>query len=378
MSEFNLNIFNLIIVSGVLHGLIFSAIIFANKKYNSNNIIYLGFVVLFLSLSNLQYWLIDTQIIEKISSLKYIFIPWQWLVLPMFYLYVHYFIGKSQLRKTVKRLLFGPFIFVLIIFSSLNIYAILINTTYDVPSHFQRGIYVYLEFLSIAFNIVMMYVTYKLIVQYEEDTSYNIKWVKSETNWLKKLIYWGFGICICWVIAISLVAIFNLNYSHLFYPMWIGISILVYWIGYVGITKSQQLKNRIALRKKRIGAVENKNAQIENKPSTFDRIKDLIRDQKIYMNPNLSLEMLSEELQLSEGYISQLFTKNTSPNFNDYINQLRVEDTKVMLLDSDYDNYTIESIGLESGFNSKSSFYSSFKKFTGKTPLEYKKSIRKS
>nr|WP_298556261.1 helix-turn-helix domain-containing protein [uncultured Algibacter sp.] len=86
--------------------------------------------------------------------------------------------------------------------------------------------------------------------------------------------------------------------------------------------------------------------------------------------------MLSKELNLSEGYISQLINKNSNLNFNDYINSLRITDAKNMLVDSEYNNYTILAIGLESGFNSKSSFYTAFKKFTGKTPVEYKKSVR--
>ncbi len=47
-----------------------------------------------------------------------------------------------------------------------------------------------------------------------------------------------------------------------------------------------------------------------------------------------------------------------------------------MLTYTEYDNYTIVAIGLEAGFNSKSSFYTAFKKFTGKTPIEFKKSVR--
>ncbi|WP_363317970.1 helix-turn-helix domain-containing protein [uncultured Algibacter sp.] len=101
-----------------------------------------------------------------------------------------------------------------------------------------------------------------------------------------------------------------------------------------------------------------------------------IKSNKNYLNPNLSLKILSKELNLSEGYISQLINKNSNLNFNDYINSLRITDAKNMLVDSEYNNYTILAIGLESGFNSKSSFYTAFKKFTGKTPVEYKKSVR--
>ncbi|MGK0448800.1 MAG: YesN/AraC family two-component response regulator, partial [Polaribacter sp.] len=90
----------------------------------------------------------------------------------------------------------------------------------------------------------------------------------------------------------------------------------------------------------------------------------------------VSLTTLSKEFNLSEGYISQLINNNSDLNFNDYINSLRVNEAKEMLFNIEYENYTIIAIGLEAGFNSKSSFYSAFKKFTNKTPNEYKKYVR--
>ncbi|MDO5986520.1 AraC family transcriptional regulator [Flavivirga amylovorans] len=221
-----------------------------------------------------------------------------------------------------------------------------------------------------------MFLVHKMILIHEKDKSFNISWVKSETDWLKKLIYTGLIICSCWFAALLIVIIYNLNKSFIFYPLWIGISALVYWIGYVGISKSQQLKKRIELRKKRIINFK-KNLLVEQKKTKgFSKVENHVKVNKSYLNSNLSLETLANDLNLSEGYISQIINKNSNFNFNDYINSLRINDAKAMLTNIEYDNYTIIAIGLEAGFNSKSSFYTAFKKLTGKTPIEYKKSVR--
>ncbi len=374
MGSLNFNLLNIIIISGVVQGFIFSIIILTQKKFITNNTVYLGLVVLFLSLSNLQYWLLDTHLANNYRWFKLIYIPWHWLVLPMFYMYVHKFIGRKKFSDKIKASLIAPFFIVLLI----HILHILFNSSPNSVLHFQRSIYVYLEFFSFFFNVFIMLFVYKMIIKHERDKSFDIQWVKSETNWLKKLIYTGLLVCLCWLIALTIVVIYNLNKSYIFYPMWIGISILIYWIGFTGINKSQELKKRIELRNKRIldfkknGLPENNNKKLKG----FNKIENHIKAQKSYLNPNLSLEILAKEFNLSEGYISQLVNKNSNLNFNDYINSLRVNDSKNMLANNQYNNYTILAIGLESGFNSKSSFYAAFKKFTGKTPVEYKKGVR--
>ncbi|QMU65477.1 MAG: helix-turn-helix domain-containing protein [Flavobacteriaceae bacterium] len=376
VNNLNFNIFNIIIISGVLHGVFFSLITLIQKKDKPDNITYLSLTVLFLSLSNLQYWVFDTLIIDRYEFLKYIYIPWQWLVLPMFYLYVYKFIGTRSIGFKKISLLIGPFVIIVFIHILQLLYKFAINTGYQIPSHFKRGVFVYLEFFSIIFNVLIMYFTYQLIVKHENDKSYNIHWVKSETNWLKKLIYIGLTICVFWLFAIVIVVVFNLNKSYFFYPMWIGISILVYWIGYVGLIKSKQLKERIELRKKRIRNFKSRLSKDKSEPKSFTRIKKLIVENKLFLDPNLNLTSLSKKLNLSEGYISKLINENTQLNFNDFINGLRVDEAKDILKNEDFDNYTILAIGLESGFNSKTSFYTTFKKYTDTTPNNFKKLVR--
>ena len=75
---------------------------------------------------------------------------------------------------------------------------------------------------------------------------------------------------------------------------------------------------------------------------------------------------------MSISSISKLINGREGCNFSDYINKYRVSEAKKLLADKNFDPYTIVAIGLECGFNSKSTFYTAFKKFTGQTPTQYR------
>ena len=370
MVDLNINVFNIIIISGVVYGFIFSGFVISQKVKNT---IYLALVVLFLSLSNLQYWIFDTNYVSTLKYLRFIFIPWQWLILPMFFLYVANFIGKDVLTKRIKFILFSPFFFVLFLHILQLSYKFFVNSNYEIPSHFERGFFAYIDFFSIIFNIVIMIASYKMIKSYEDDTSFNLNWVKSETGWLKTLIQIGLIICFCWFIAIAAVLLFSFSKTFLFYFMWILMSLLIYWIGHTGLNKSEQLEKRIEVRQKKINSIlKNKNKN-KNNSKSFNSIKDIIENKKIYLNPKLSLSILSEKLNLSESHISRLVKQNTELSFTDYVNKFRIEEAMDMLKNNEFDKYNIEIIGLESGFNTKTSFFNAFKKFTGMTPNQFKK-----
>ena len=110
--------------------------------------------------------------------------------------------------------------------------------------------------------------------------------------------------------------------------------------------------------------------------SIFDeielRLKEKIFQEQVYLNPGLSLNSLAKELGTNEKYLSQFINKTYNKNFSLFLNEYRIEFAKKTLVDIEYSNYTLEAIGALSGFNSKSSFNSTFKKITGETPSEYK------
>lgn len=98
----------------------------------------------------------------------------------------------------------------------------------------------------------------------------------------------------------------------------------------------------------------------------------LITKKELYINSQLTLAETAKELNVSPHVLSQVINEKFNKSFNIYINELRIERAKMLLLSNK--NFTIEGIGYESGFNSKSSFFTVFKKITGQTPAEYQKS----
>jgi len=100
-------------------------------------------------------------------------------------------------------------------------------------------------------------------------------------------------------------------------------------------------------------------------------------EQKPYLDQSLTLKSLSEKISIYSHHISQLLSTCLDKNFNNFINEYRVEDVKMMFMDEDYDEDTILSIAYQSGFNSKATFNSIFKKSTESTPSQYRKICRK-
>lgn len=118
--------------------------------------------------------------------------------------------------------------------------------------------------------------------------------------------------------------------------------------------------------------IQNEKSSFTNDNAYFKQFCHLINKEKIYTDENLSLTSVAEQLNISANYLSQLVNELSNCNFSDFINRRRVEEAMGFLIHPDYTNYTITAIGLESGFNSRSAFYSAFKKHTGTTPTEYR------
>ncbi len=107
------------------------------------------------------------------------------------------------------------------------------------------------------------------------------------------------------------------------------------------------------------------------------KIIAFMEDDKGYMNSNLSLPILAQKLDIPKQYISEILNVHLKTNFQDFVNGYRIEAFTKKLNNPEYANLTLVGIAKEVGFNSKSNFYTAFKKAKGITPTEYKKSLVK-
>ena len=119
-------------------------------------------------------------------------------------------------------------------------------------------------------------------------------------------------------------------------------------------------------------------SQMERKQDT--REKEIIRQACEYISlhiddPCLSLQTISESVKLSASYFSQLFKEEKGTGVNNYITESRVELSKQLLLST---NCTCEMIALQTGFTTATYFGRVFKKKTGLTPNEYRRSLKSS
>ncbi|MBN1301849.1 MAG: AraC family transcriptional regulator [Melioribacteraceae bacterium] len=112
---------------------------------------------------------------------------------------------------------------------------------------------------------------------------------------------------------------------------------------------------------------------------TEERAKEILNDllmlmtaDKPYKDNSLTLNKLALILSVTPHNLSEVLNSRMNQNFFDFINKYRVDQVKSDLTEKSKNNLTLLSIAMDAGFNSKSSFNSIFKKFTGMTPTEYK------
>lgn len=152
--------------------------------------------------------------------------------------------------------------------------------------------------------------------------------------------------------------------------------VLSYLIGYAIITMPVGVHHS----KKKIGVTDFKKydksgLSKEKACEIAEKLNALCKNEKIYLDTKISIKVASEKIDVPAHHVSETLNRLLGQSFSDYINNYRIEEFKRLLVDPNYQNYSILGLAFEAGFNSKATFNASFKKFTKTTPSQYKAEI---
>ena len=157
---------------------------------------------------------------------------------------------------------------------------------------------------------------------------------------------------------------------------------VLHWITWTGFIRDEALipvfenydSNNTSIKENS----ENKNTlKFNTENEHYKALILLFEKDEIFLEPDLSLYVLSKKLGISKSYLSALINKTTNKNFYNFVNSYRTEYLISLFKEKKNKDFTILSLAYDAGFNSKSTFQSFFKKNKGKTPSQYIKSLER-
>jgi AraC-like DNA-binding protein len=228
----------------------------------------------------------------------------------------------------------------------------------------------------------------------------------TESKYLDWLKFLAWGIITVWIISAAGLLLYNFSVFNI--PQYGGLAGnlalcgLIFLIGYFGVKQEAIFnfasKNNGTVLPEEIEEIIDSSLTREeiafqenvSKPALNDKYKNsglskqkslelsealgtLMNDKKPYRDTELTLFTLAKQLGIHPNHLSQIINQHHNQNFFDYINEYRVNDVKDALFSGKYYNHSLLGIAHEFGFYSKASFNRAFKKFTGMTPSEFKK-----
>jgi AraC-like DNA-binding protein len=191
--------------------------------------------------------------------------------------------------------------------------------------------------------------------------------------WVKILVY-GFLAVWVWGLFIAAGLIFNNHYAL---PIAAGVMGLVsnYVICFLlgAILVSICIRSGSVEQLEYIQVPDNTQGNLLVDPNEIEYLESVMREKKLFLDPNFNLEDLANTLGWSPRALSSLINRYYECSFYEFVNKYRIEEAKILMLDEKHKSSTILDIMYEVGFNSKTTFNGCFKKYVGITPREFKK-----
>ena len=370
--------FKTILLLGSIQGFIVSSLLFFSKKNRySNSVLSLLIFLITLACFNL-YGNYENWFGSSFLRLTADIIP---LVVvmpfgPLLWFYVQSVLDPSFKITKKQRIHFYPVLLDLVPSLTVIIYIIGYFTGLIRGKPGPWGIFidtynVYADIPRWSSITIYVWLSWKYLKAYKTKLNGNLNGQTDNYRWLRQFVLAFIIFQSVWFVYLVPYVIPQYTDKILdtfdWYPIYIPMAILIYWLGIKGYIISQ----RQIVADKKINAASSISSQLADK--VIGSLLKAMGDDKIFLNPNLNVAILSEHTGITPRIISAVLNQHLQKSFNEFVNGYRVSEFKERILNPDMNNLTIAGIAFECGFNSQATFQRTFKELTGQSPSEFRK-----
>jgi len=389
------NVVDVVMVLAASQGVFLAILIFhKHRKIFANR--FLGLLMLCFSIILYNLSLSDLGYQARFPRLTLFLIGVPFIAIPLHFLYARYLIHVSD-RFTARELLhFMPFgLYVL------SIVPLLLKSQEAVRMLFRDQdirqlpvVFILFNWTVTAMGLVYMLLTVSMLARYVRRIKNEFSTIdKIKLDWLRNMTVM---IAFAWASFFleNMLLLFKINLSNFTFSSFM-VSVFVYAMGYLGLLKTEVFTiPEIADSIRRIPAAdeadpgripgpdpktgikyEKSGLSPEKAKEILEALLRFMETDKPYADCDLTLAQLAKRLSVTPHNLSEVINTRTGHNFYDFINQYRVEQVKKDLADHSKRDFKLLAIGLDAGFNSKTTFNTIFKRHTRLTPSGYREKL---
>jgi len=385
-TDIHVGIVDVLIFLGVFQGLLLSWFFIKNSNNTKKANLFQGLLLIALSLAIFEEWLNSTGYIVKVLWLTNFSESLNFVFGPLLYLYVIFSLGPEEKKKTLVH--FIPFFF----------WFLYMFLAFAQPDEYKYNSYVETkhpdwEYLDVQLSVpddplgIREYVNQLMVLQMVAYFIVTIIILNRKFRLMKQSLFRTDNellVILRNTVIHFLVIIAILIITKLYFGMAsdVGNNIVASYISFMIYATSYQILNRSDFFD-RPGSFFSFPQMKYQKSSLSDDSKEMIlakilreMEEKRYFTNNLaSLSGLSKQINESSHHVSQVINEKMDKNFFELLAFYRVEYARTLIGEDKEAKLTVEELAELVGYNSKSSFNIAFKKFTGLTPSEYRKSL---
>ena len=368
MQQFPITFVTLLVASAIINGMLFSVLIL-RKTENPLANRFLALLIFCLAFTQMTQLWVDYRVYDAYPFLHVLPMSLVYLIGPAFYFYI-----RAMTDPTFKFKDQHWWHFSWIILDYLHsIYHLIYGRGAPHPllHNFTEVLVSYSIIIILAYGLQ----TGKFIKKYQEQLKEQVSATERLTlKWLQQLIN-ILGVTLLVTIILTLVdyqVLINLNLE--FYNGWgfqyryifnLLMAFTIYWLSIGGFKQGATLINPDLTTDAQLN-------EHRDFSKSAEKLLNLMQKEKMYLDPELTLKSLSLTSGLSEKEISLTINRHFEKNFYTFVNEFRVEEVKARFTDPGNAHFTILSLALDAGFNSKATFNRIFKSYTGQSPKAFR------